>query len=123
MMRAGCVAIFTFVVALATASPFHSPASAQNDDDDTLPNPYGRVSAQPPDEQMSMRVDLHSQRAYLYRGGEQIKAVPISSGRRHYRTPTGTFVVLEKQKIYRSKRYHHAPMPYMQRLTWDGVAL
>jgi lipoprotein-anchoring transpeptidase ErfK/SrfK len=121
MMRAGCVVILSFVVAIATASPFHSAAKAQ--DDDTAPNPYGRVSAQPPEEQLSMRVNIHTQRAYLYRGGDQIASVPISSGRRHYRTPTGTFTVLEKQKVYRSKKYHHAPMPYMQRLTWSGVAL
>ena len=120
MMRVGVI-VFFVAVAMATAAPFQAPASAQ--DDDNGPNPYGRVSAQPADEQLSMLVNLHTQRAYLYRGGDQIAATPISSGRRHYRTPTGTFTVLEKQKIYRSKKYRHAPMPFMQRLTWDGVAL
>jgi lipoprotein-anchoring transpeptidase ErfK/SrfK len=119
MIRVGVI-VFSVVVALATAAPFHTPANAQ---DDASPNPYGRVSAQPADEQLSMLVNLHTQRAYLYRGDDEIASTPISSGRRHYRTPTGTFTVLEKQKIYRSKKYHHAPMPYMQRLTWDGVAL
>lgn len=121
MMRVGVIAVLSFVVALATAGPFPSRAKAQ--DDDSAPNPYGKNSAKPPDEQLSMRVNLHTQRAYLYRGGEEIDSVPISSGRRHYRTPTGTFTVLEKQKIYHSKKYQHAPMPYMQRLTWSGVAL
>ncbi|HEY1961979.1 MAG TPA: L,D-transpeptidase family protein [Rhizomicrobium sp.] len=120
-MRAGSFTALAFVVALATTAPLHSSAQAQSDE--STPNPYGRVSAQPPDERLSMRVNLHTQWAYVYRGDNQIASTPISSGRRHYRTPTGTFTVLEKQKTYHSKRYHHAPMPYMQRLTSDGVAL
>jgi lipoprotein-anchoring transpeptidase ErfK/SrfK len=119
MMRAGLA--FAFVVALATMGPFHAPAKAQ--DDGSSQNPYGRTSAQPPEERLSMLVDLHTQRAYLYRGGVQIAETPISSGRRHYRTPTGTFTVVQKQKSHRSNEYHNARMPFMQRLSWDGLAL
>lgn len=121
MMRAGKVVIFSFVVAIATTGFSYSSASAQ--DDGTSNNPHGWVSAQPPDEQLSMRVDLRTQWAYLYRGGMQIAATPISSGRRHYRTPTGTFTVVQKQEMHRSNKYNDARMPYMQRLSWDGLAL
>jgi hypothetical protein len=38
-------------------------------------------------------------------------------------TPTGIFTVLQKQKEHRSTIYDGAPMPYMERLTWGGVAL
>lgn len=121
MMRAGSFTGLAFVVALATASPFHSSAHAQSDE--STANPYGRVSAQPPDERLSMLVNLQTQRAYLYRGGVEIASTPISSGRRHYRTPTGTFAVVQKQKMHRSNKYNDARMPYMQRLSWDGLAL
>ena len=33
------------------------------------------------------------------------------------------FTILQKDKDHRSSKYNAAPMPYMQRLTWDGVAL
>ena len=38
-------------------------------------------------------------------------------------TPTGTFSILEKDVDHHSSLYDNAPMPFMQRLTWDGVAL
>ena len=37
--------------------------------------------------------------------------------------PRGVSTILEKEVTHFSSKYHHAPMPYMQRLTWQGVAL
>jgi len=72
---------------------------------------------------LSMVVDLTSQRAFVYRDGILIGISTISSGRPGHETPTGTFTVLEKYRFHRSNKYEDAPMPYMQRLTWDGLAL
>ena len=33
------------------------------------------------------------------------------------------FTILQKNKVHRSNLYNDAPMPFMQRLTWDGIAL
>ena len=68
-------------------------------------------------------VSLSEQRAYVYRNGVQIGVSTVSSGRSGYQTPTGVFVILQKDKDHRSNKYNSAPMPYTQRLTWDGVAL
>ena len=38
-------------------------------------------------------------------------------------TPTGIFSVIQKQTFHRSNIYSGAPMPYMQRITWSGIAL
>ena len=38
-------------------------------------------------------------------------------------TPTGVFQILQKNKDHYSSTYNNAPMPYMQRLTWRGIAL
>jgi hypothetical protein len=76
-----------------------------------------------PDGPMTVVVSLSDQRAYVFRNGIRIGASTISSGRRGYETPTGVFTILEKSVKHRSNRYSSAPMPYMQRLTWDGVAL
>lgn len=32
-------------------------------------------------------------------------------------------MILQKDAKHRSSTYNNAPMPYQQRLTWDGVAL
>lgn len=72
---------------------------------------------------MAIVVDLAAQRAHVYRDGAQIGVTTISSGRRGYETPTGVFTVLQKAKVHRSRKYDNAPMPFMQRLTWGGIAL
>ncbi len=40
-----------------------------------------------------------------------------------HETPTGVFPILQKRKEHYSNLYNNAPMPFMQRLTWDGIAL
>ena len=68
-------------------------------------------------------VSLGEQRAYVYRNGVEIGVTTISSGKPGYGTPTGVFVILQKDKDHHSSKYNNAAMPYTQRLTWDGVAL
>ena len=70
-----------------------------------------------------MVVSITEQRAYVYRNGILIGATSVSTGRPGHLTPTGVFTILQKQKEHRSTIYDGAPMPYMERLTWGGVAL
>jgi lipoprotein-anchoring transpeptidase ErfK/SrfK len=48
---------------------------------------------------------------------------PVSTGMRGHSTPMGVFSVIQKNKYHRSNIYSGAPMPYMQRITWSGVAM
>ncbi|MEO7251870.1 MAG: L,D-transpeptidase [Arenimonas sp.] len=68
-------------------------------------------------------VSIPEQQAYVYRNGVRIAVSTVSTGKRGHETPTGVFTILQKHKDHKSDLYHGAPMPYMQRLTWDGVAL
>lgn len=68
-------------------------------------------------------VSLATQRAVIYRNGVPIGISTVSTGRPGYRTPTGVFTVLQRHVEHYSNLYNNAPMPYMQRLTWGGVAL
>lgn len=68
-------------------------------------------------------VSLRDQRAYVYRGSERIAVTTVSTGKPGNETPTGVFPILQKKKEHYSNRYDNAPMPFMQRLTWDGIAL
>lgn len=68
-------------------------------------------------------VNLPRQRATLFRNGLPIGASTVSTGRPGHETPTGVFTILQKQVEHYSSKYDSAPMPYMERLTWQGVAL
>jgi hypothetical protein len=72
---------------------------------------------------MVMIVSLTAQRAFVYRNGLRIGASTVSTGKKGKETPTGVFTILQKNEKHRSNLYNNAPMPYMQRLTWDGIAL
>ena len=68
-------------------------------------------------------ISLREQQAYVYRNGVRIGMSSVSTGRVGYETPTGVFSILQKRREHYSNLYDNAPMPYMQRLTWDGIAL
>ncbi len=68
-------------------------------------------------------VALRQQQALVYRGERLAGVSTVSTGSRGYETPLGEFTILEKKVFHRSNLYSNAPMPYMQRLTWGGVAL
>jgi hypothetical protein len=68
-------------------------------------------------------VSIPEQRVYVYRNGIQIGVSTCSTGKPGHSTPTGVFVVLQKDKNHHSSTYNNAPMPNMQRLTWSGIAL
>jgi hypothetical protein len=68
-------------------------------------------------------ISLATQRAYAYRNGVPIGVSTVSTGSPGRETPTGIFVILQKAVKHRSNKYSNAPMPFMQRLTWDGVAM
>ena len=70
-----------------------------------------------------MVISLDEQLAYVYRNGLRIGVSTVSTGKKGKETPTGVFTILQKKKEHRSNLYDDAPMPFMQRLTWDGVAL
>ena len=86
----------------------------------------GKFEWQPelsPEGAVSIAVNLSLQKLDVFRGGTLIARSSISSGRAGHSTPVGTFNILEKELIHHSNLYDNAPMPFMQRLTWQGVAL
>lgn len=76
-----------------------------------------------PEGPLLLIVSIARQRAILYRNGVPIAVTTISTGRDGHRTPTGVFTILQKEEKHFSSIYDNAPMPFMQRLTWTGVAL
>jgi len=68
-------------------------------------------------------IDLAGQLAHVYRDGHEIGRATVSTGKSGQETPPGVFTILEKKISHYSSSYGLAPMPFMQRLSWDGVAL
>lgn len=68
-------------------------------------------------------VDLEAQRLYVYRAGAEIGRSSIMYGDDNKPTPTGTFSILQKDADHYSNIYDGAPMPYMLRLTNDGISI
>ena len=68
-------------------------------------------------------VSLPQQMLHVCRNGMRIGRSTISSGKTGHRTPTGVFTILQKRMKHTSSLFTGAPMPYMGRLSWSGVAL
>lgn len=81
------------------------------------------TAVDPVTQPVTVVVSLPMQRAYVYRGETMIAAASVSTGKDGKDTPTGIFPILQKREMHRSNLYNDAAMPFMQRLTWDGVAL
>lgn len=88
-----------------------------------LPGQYLWDEADAPDAPVSIMVRLDEQLLYVWRGERLIGMSSVSTGMRGKATPMGEFRILQKNVRHRSNIYSNAPMPFMQRLTWDGIAL
>lgn len=117
---------FAIVAALAVATPASAaedPAAAVEAAAATLaPNRFVWRDVAT-DEPVRVVVNIGEQRAYVYRGTALIAASAVSTGRDGKDTPSGVFTILQKRVDHRSTLYDDAPMPFMQRLTWDGIAI
>ena len=91
--------------------------------DDLAPGQFTWHPERQPEGPVSIVVSLDQQRVHVYRNGVRIAVSTCSSGKKGHETPTGVFVVLQKDRNHRSSTYNNAPMPNMNRLKWDGIAL
>jgi hypothetical protein len=74
-------------------------------------------------EAMLAVVSLGDQRVTIYGPNGPIMQGPVSSGATPNDTPVGIYSVLQKNREHYSNRYDDAAMPFMQRITWTGIAL
>jgi len=77
----------------------------------------------PPSGPLMIIVSIGSQHVSLYADGAFVARGPVSTGMHGHPTPVGVFSVIQKDRYHHSNIYSAAPMPYMQRITWSGVAI
>ena len=116
------MALLLFAGPAAPASA-EQPRSLARRIDSLRPGEYIWLPERSAEGRLEIVINLGRQLAYVYRGGRLIGASTISSGRSGYDSPIGRFQILQKRPFHRSNRYSAAPMPFMQRLNWYGVAL
>jgi lipoprotein-anchoring transpeptidase ErfK/SrfK len=68
-------------------------------------------------------ISIAQQKMRIYDANGFFAETPVSTGMPGHPTPMGVFSVIQKQKLHHSNIYSGAPMPYMQRITWSGVAM
>ena len=68
-------------------------------------------------------VSTDRQSLAVYDGDQVVATSKVSTGKQGHSTPLGIFSILEKERYHESNIYSNAPMPFMQRLTWSGIAL
>jgi hypothetical protein len=120
----------TLSVALLTAShamekpSFHTRGTPTGKPTGTLkPGDYWWNPQVSPSGPVVVLVSIPQQSMHVYRNGILIGRSTVSTGSKGHSTPGGVFSILEKKQTHHSKTYNNAPMPYMQRLTWSGIAM
>jgi lipoprotein-anchoring transpeptidase ErfK/SrfK len=100
------------------AGPRPPPAGLGEPPADTLKAPERPpAAAAPAESHRRLVIDRRGQRFVYSEGGQAVRSGPVSTGRRGYGTPPGSFRVLSKQRHKVSSRYdgpngRPASMPY-----------
>jgi L,D-transpeptidase-like protein len=98
-----------------TAHKIHEAKAADRTDRE----PVGQIQKAP----LQIFISINQQKLHLYSDGAHVADTSIATGVPSLPTPLGIFSVIQKQVFHRSSIYNDAPMPYMQRITWSGVAM
>ena len=117
--RARAMLFATAVTALLGVCPLSDTASASSRDSKREEVVESRQAGPP----VMAVVSLSRQRVTIYDADGWIMRAPISSGQSGYETPAGIYSILQRKAEHYSNLYDDAAMPFMQRLTWSGIAL
>ncbi|MFZ1109775.1 MAG: L,D-transpeptidase family protein [Rhodomicrobium sp.] len=115
--RLTCVAAALILGGLAL--PAASPANARGRD--AAEERF--TSDHAPGKPLLAVIGLKEQRISVYDAKGKILEAPVSTGQTNYETPAGIYSIVQKEEEHRSNLYDDASMPYMERITWSGMAL
>jgi lipoprotein-anchoring transpeptidase ErfK/SrfK len=68
-------------------------------------------------------ISIADQRISIYNNHGLVARSAISTGMLGHPTPKGVFTIIGRERYHRSNIYSDAPMPFMQRITWSGIAM
>jgi hypothetical protein len=120
---ASLIVVTPLAQALAQGAGQSAPLSLMDTPEQLKPGQWVWAAQDAPEGPVLVYVDLNRQIATVYRNGVRVAVTTVSSGRPGFNTPTGVFTILQRDVNHHSSTYNDAPMPYTERLTWQGVAL
>jgi lipoprotein-anchoring transpeptidase ErfK/SrfK len=105
-----------------------SPSAQPKRQRNTRKNSAGKEAAEKetgakPQGPLIIAVSIDKQKVRVYDSNGLFAESPVSTGMKGHSTPMGVFSIIQKHKFHHSNIYSGAPMPYMQRITWSGVAM
>jgi lipoprotein-anchoring transpeptidase ErfK/SrfK len=109
----------------ATFDPYYYPVrpTAKSAAKSTAKSAKPVVKEETPKGELQIVVSIANQHVTLYADGSRVGQGPVSTGIPGKPTPTGVFSIIQKDRYHHSNLYSNAPMPFMERITWSGVAL
>ena len=116
-------ALSLITVSLLAAMSVADPAAARRAQPEEPEERQETAPSRPAGTPLLALVSLKDQRVTIYDKDGAILHAPVSSGQTGYETPVGIYAVLQKEAEHYSNRYDDASMPFMQRITWTGIAL
>src|SRR5216110_2170369 len=115
--------LLIFGHSIASAETFTEGVRVSPETVTLKPGEYVWEPERAPEGPLLIVASITEQVAYIYRNGIRIARSSVSTGRPGHPTPTGVFTILEKEIHHTSSIYKGAEMPYMERVTWGGIAL
>ena len=77
----------------------------------------------PLDRPLFVVASIADQQVSIYNHSGLVARSAISTGVAGHPTPKGIFTIIGRERFHRSNIYSSAPMPFMQRITWSGIAM
>ena len=114
LVRLSAAAVAAMLAGTATDAAARSSREAKRDE---------TVPSRPAGTPLMAVVALSEQRVTIYDADGRILRAPVSTGQRGYETPAGLYSIIQKNREHYSNLYDDAAMPFMQRITWSGIAL
>ena len=114
--------LFVFERAFMAAETFTDGVRVSPDTVTLKAGQYVWEPERAPEGPLLIVASITEQVAYVYRNGIRIARSSVSTGRPGHPTPTGVFTILEKE-VHHTSSIYNEEMPYMERLTWGGIAL
>jgi L,D-transpeptidase catalytic domain len=119
----GCVVALGLALAVAL-SPAEAKTKAKHRPGHSVTEhvsklPFGDIPTGP----LQIFVSINQQKLHFYSDGTHVVDELVATGVPGHLTPMGVFSVVERDRYHHSNIYDNAPMPYMERITWSGVAL
>jgi L,D-transpeptidase catalytic domain len=120
----GCAAALGIVMAVALASPAAARTKSRHqqpakETERISKEPFGAIQKGP----LQIFISLDQQKLHFYSDGSHVTDQLVATGVPGHPTPLGVFSVISRDRYHRSNIYSGAPMPFMQRITWSGVAM